>query len=162
MPRPAARALIAKRHEAHHMTLAELPAALAAADIVVSAQGAGRPVVTAEAMAQAIKVRRHRPVLLIDVAVPADVEPAVDRLDDVFRYELDDLERAAMQGRVDPGGGGERGLELDRRGRCGILGRRAGAGGGAGHRRLAPALRGAARGGAGGAPGRCRRRRRGC
>ena len=33
------------------------------------------------------------------MAVPADVEPAVDRLDDVFRYELDDLERAAMQGR---------------------------------------------------------------
>ena len=31
--------------------------------------------------------------------MPADVEPAVDRLDDVFRYELDDLERAAMQGR---------------------------------------------------------------
>jgi glutamyl-tRNA reductase len=81
------------------MSLDELPAGLAAADVVVCAQGGGRPVVSAEAMADAIKARRHRPVLLIDVAVPADVEPAVDRLADVFRYELDDLERAAMHGR---------------------------------------------------------------
>lgn len=96
---PRRAALIAKRYEAHHMSLEELPAGLAQADIVVSAQGAGRPVITADIMAQAIRVRRHRPVLLIDVAVPADVEPAVDRLDDAFRYELDDLERAAMRGR---------------------------------------------------------------
>jgi glutamyl-tRNA reductase len=92
-------ALMAKRYGAHHMSLEELPAGLAGADVVVSAQGAGSRAITAEAMAQAIKARRHRPVLLIDVAVPADVDPAVDRLEDVFRYELDDLERAAMQGR---------------------------------------------------------------
>src|SRR5262249_57962615 len=60
-------ALIAKRYEAHHMSLDELPAGLAAADVVVCAQGGGRPVVTAEAMADAIKARRHRPGLLIDV-----------------------------------------------------------------------------------------------
>ncbi len=92
-------ALIARRYEAHHLATAELAGGLAAADIVVSAQGAGRLVVTGELMAQAIRLRRHRPVLLVDVAVPADVDPAVDRLEDVFRYELDDLERAAMQGR---------------------------------------------------------------
>jgi len=50
-------------------------------------------------MDRAIRTRRHRPVLLIDVAIPVDIDPAVDRLDDVFRYELDDLERAAMRGR---------------------------------------------------------------
>jgi glutamyl-tRNA reductase len=38
-------------------------------------------------------------VLLLDLAVPSDVETAVDKLEDVFRYELDDLEKAAMQGR---------------------------------------------------------------
>lgn len=91
--------LIARRYGGHHMTLDELGDGLAAADIVVGALGSGRPVVTAPAMDRAIRTRRHRPVLLIDVAIPADIDPAVDRLDDVFRYELDDLERAAMRGR---------------------------------------------------------------
>jgi glutamyl-tRNA reductase len=118
-------ALIAKRYDAHHLTLADLPAGLAAADIVVSAQGAGRPVVTAALMADAIKVRRHRPVLLIDVAVPADVEPAVDRLDDVFRYELDDLERAAMQGRSTRAQSASAAWRLIDEAVAGYLGRRA-------------------------------------
>jgi glutamyl-tRNA reductase len=92
-------ALIAKRFDAHYMTIAELPAGLAASDIVVCSHGSGRPIISLELMAQVIRARRHRPVLLIDLAVPRDAEPAVDRLEDVFRYELDDLERAAMQGR---------------------------------------------------------------
>jgi glutamyl-tRNA reductase len=118
-------ALIAKRYEAHHMTLDELPAGLAAADVVVCAQGGGRPVVTAEAMADAIKARRHRPVLLIDVAVPADVEPAVDRLADVFRYELDDLERAAMHGRSTRAAATNAAWSLIDEAVAGYLGRRA-------------------------------------
>jgi glutamyl-tRNA reductase len=118
-------ALIAKRYEAHHMSLDELPAGLAAADVVVCAQGGGRPVVTAEAMAGAIKARRHRPVLLIDVAVPADVEPAVDRLADVFRYELDDLERAAMQGRSTRAAAANAAWSLIDEAVAGYLGRRA-------------------------------------
>jgi glutamyl-tRNA reductase len=92
-------ALIARRFDGHHIALDDLAAGLVAADVVVGALGSGRPVVTAEAIDQAIRARRRQPMLLIDVAVPADIEPAVDRLDDVFRYELDDLERAAMQGR---------------------------------------------------------------
>jgi glutamyl-tRNA reductase len=98
-PSPRRAAAIARRYEAHHMTMEELPAGLVNADVVVTALGAGRIVVSEAMMAQAIKQRRRRPILLIDVAVPADVEPAVDRLEDVFRYELDDLEKAAMQGR---------------------------------------------------------------
>ena len=98
---PSARraALIAKRFDAHHMTISDLPAGLAASDIVVCSHGSGQAIVGVELMEQAIRARRHRPVLLIDVAVPGDVEPAVDRLEDVFRYGLDDLERAEMQGR---------------------------------------------------------------
>ena len=118
-------ALIAKRYQAHHMTLAELPPALAASDVVVSAQGAGRPVITAELMADAIRARRHRPVLLIDVAVPQDVAPAVDRLEDVFRYELDDLERAAMQGRSTRAAAAGTAWRLIDEAVAGYLGRRA-------------------------------------
>jgi glutamyl-tRNA reductase len=119
-------ALIARRHEGHHMTLDELPAGLVAADIVVSALGSGRPVVTAQAMDQAIRARRRRPVLLIDVAVPADIDPQVDRLDDVFRYELDDLERAAMQGRSTRAAAAEAAWNLIDEAIAGFLGRQAG------------------------------------
>jgi glutamyl-tRNA reductase len=119
-------ALIARRHEGHHMTLDELPAGLVAADIVVSALGSGRPVVTAQAMDQAIRARRRRPVLLIDVAVPPDIDPQVDRLDDVFRYELDDLERAAMQGRSTRAAAADAAWSLIDEAIAGFLGRQAG------------------------------------
>ena len=108
------------------MTLAELASGLAAADVVVSAHGAGRPIITAQAMAEAIRLRRHRPVLLIDVGVPADVEPAVDRLEDVFRYELDDLERAAMHGRSTRAAAASAAWSLIDEAVAGYLGRRVG------------------------------------
>ena len=108
------------------MALDELPAALVAADIVVSALGSGRPVVTAQAMDQAIRARRRRPVLLIDVAVPPDIDPQVDRLDDVFRYELDDLERAAMQGRSTRAAAADAAWSLIDGAIAGFLGRQAG------------------------------------
>ena len=91
--------LIAKRYGGHHMSLGELEQGLASADIAIAALGSGRRAIDAALMDRVIRARRRRPVLLIDVAVPSDIDPAVDRLDDVFRYELDDLERAAMQGR---------------------------------------------------------------
>src|SRR3546814_4266592 len=49
---------------------------------------------------RALKARRQRPILLLDGCVPGDVEPAVDRLDGAFLYTLDDLERAALDGRA--------------------------------------------------------------
>jgi glutamyl-tRNA reductase len=51
-------------------------------------------------MRAALKARRQRPVLLVDVAVPGDVDPAVDNLDSAFLYTLDDLERLAENGRL--------------------------------------------------------------
>jgi glutamyl-tRNA reductase len=118
-------ASIARRYDAHHMSLSELPAGLVNADVVVSALGSGQRVVTADMMAQAIKLRRHRPVLLIDVAVPSDVETAVDRLEDVFRYELDDLEKAAMQGRSTRATSASAAWDLIDEAIAGFLGRRA-------------------------------------
>ncbi len=124
-PSPRRAALIAKRYDGHYMTMADLPAGLVAADVVVSALGAGRPAVTTEAMTQAIKTRRRRPVLLIDVGVPADVEPAVDRLEDVFCYELDDLEKAAMQGRSTRAASAAAAWDMIDEAIAGFLGRRA-------------------------------------
>jgi glutamyl-tRNA reductase len=67
---------------------------------VVTACGTGQVLVTAAMVADALRQRRRRPVLLIDLGVPADVDPAVDALDDVFRYDLDDLERITLSGRA--------------------------------------------------------------
>jgi glutamyl-tRNA reductase len=69
----------------------ELQSALTAADIVVTATGAKDPVLTRSAVADAMRSRRSRPLFLIDIALPRDVEPSVGDLDQVFLYYMDDL-----------------------------------------------------------------------
>jgi glutamyl-tRNA reductase len=67
-------------------------AAIAEADLVISATGATEPIVSAAALALALDgVRRRGPLLILDLAVPRDVEPAVDELSDVYRYDVDAL-----------------------------------------------------------------------
>lgn len=65
--------------------------ALAAADIVVTATGAREPVLTRAGIEEAMRPRRSRPLFVIDIAMPRDVEVAVGRLDQVFLYNIDDL-----------------------------------------------------------------------
>jgi glutamyl-tRNA reductase len=90
----------ARRLQCRGATFDELASAVAAADIVVSAAGLGRLLVSAELVAGALKRRRFRPIFVIDAAVPGDVEPAVDRLEEAFLYDLDDLEGVAQEGRA--------------------------------------------------------------
>ena len=66
--------------------------ALARADIVVTATGATEPVLTRARVEEAMRPRRSRPLFIIDIAVPRDVEPAVGDLDQVFLYNIDDLQ----------------------------------------------------------------------
>ena len=73
---------------------------LPASDIVVTSLGSRRHVVTRGMIKAALKARRRRPVVLVDLGIPGDIEPAVENLDDVFLYNLDDLERVAMKGRA--------------------------------------------------------------
>jgi glutamyl-tRNA reductase len=70
----------------------EMPAALAAADIVVTATGASEPVLTGERIAGVMKKRQHRPLFLIDIAVPRDVEASAANVEQVFLYNIDDLQ----------------------------------------------------------------------
>jgi glutamyl-tRNA reductase len=91
--------LVARRLSAHFRDWADLDAGLVGADIVIAALGAGRVAITKTAVKSALKARRHKPMLLFDAALPSDIEPAVGELDDAFRYDLDDLERLAMEGR---------------------------------------------------------------
>lgn len=77
-----------------------LDAALVEADIVVTARGSGSLLLTQPQLRQALKARRFRPILVLDAALPADVDPAVDKLDAAFRYTLADLERLASEGKT--------------------------------------------------------------
>ncbi len=70
------------------------------ADILLTAVGGRETVVSAAMMHDALKKRRRKPVFLVDAGIPGDVEPAVNRLDGAFLYDLTDLERVAMEGRA--------------------------------------------------------------
>lgn len=93
----------ARRLACHVFPFGDLETRLADADIVVTALGGGKHVISAPAMEQAMARRRRRPVFIIDLGVPADVDSAVEALDGVFRYDLDDLERVTMTGRASRG-----------------------------------------------------------
>jgi glutamyl-tRNA reductase len=98
---PAARAeRAALRFRANRAPLEELDEALAAADVVIASLGSGFAILTVPRVAAALRRRPTRPIFVIDVAVPADAEPAVNDLDGAFLYDLGDLERAALAGRA--------------------------------------------------------------
>jgi glutamyl-tRNA reductase len=67
--------------------------ALCSADIVISSTSAPHPVIRAQAVKRAMALRRQRPLLLVDIAVPRDVEPEVGCMDNVYLYDIDDLQR---------------------------------------------------------------------
>jgi len=69
----------------------ELGTVLAAVDIVITSTGAPTPIVTRGMVAEAVRGRGARPLFFIDIAVPRDVERGVEGLDDVYRYDVDDL-----------------------------------------------------------------------
>lgn len=93
-------AVTATELEAHHGPLDDLADALDRADVVITGMGSGRYLITAEAMEAVLRRRRRRPVFLLDVAVPGDVEPAVHRLDEAYVYDIGDLERVTHEGRA--------------------------------------------------------------
>lgn len=73
---------------------------LTQADVVISSTGAPHAIITEPMFEQVLRRRRYRPVFLIDIALPRDVEPAVGDLENVYLYNIDDLQKvvAATQG----------------------------------------------------------------
>ncbi|HLI11022.1 MAG TPA: glutamyl-tRNA reductase [Alphaproteobacteria bacterium] len=94
--KPARAEILARQLDAHYAELANLAAALTEADVVIACAGTGRYLITGEMMEQVLRRRRRRPVYLIDLGVPSDIEPAVNRVDDAYLYDLGDLERVAL------------------------------------------------------------------
>lgn len=72
--------------------LGEIAQHLHEADIVISSTGAPDPVLSAHDAQAAVQQRRHRPIFMVDIAVPRDIEPEVSELEDVYLYTVDDLE----------------------------------------------------------------------
>ena len=85
---------LAGRFSGYAITLADLPRHLAEADIVISSTAAREPVLTRAMVADAIAARRRRPMFLVDLAVPRDIETEVSTLEDVYLYTIDDLRQA--------------------------------------------------------------------
>jgi glutamyl-tRNA reductase len=73
--------------------------ALADVDIVITSTGAPEPIVRRADVQRALHLRRSRPLFFIDIAVPRDVEPGVNRLDNVFCYDIDDLRQVVEANR---------------------------------------------------------------
>ena len=85
---------LASRHGGYALPLSELERHLPEADIVISATASREPVLRRDAVQAALKSRRHRPMFLLDLAVPRDIEPGIAELADVYLYTVDDLEQA--------------------------------------------------------------------
>jgi glutamyl-tRNA reductase len=89
---------LAGRLHGQAMQLAELPEQLARFDIVVSCTASTLPIIGLGMVERAVRNRRHRPMFIVDLAVPRDVEPEVARLDDVYVYTVDDLGKVVEAG----------------------------------------------------------------
>ncbi|HZW14499.1 MAG TPA: glutamyl-tRNA reductase [Noviherbaspirillum sp.] len=89
---------LAHRFNGKAIRLADLPDQLAQFDIVVSSTASSLPIIGLGMVERAIKARRHKPMFMVDLAVPRDIESEIGRLDDVFLYTVDDLGTAVQTG----------------------------------------------------------------
>ena len=89
---------LAERYGGTAIRLDELGEHLAAHDIVVSCTASPLPIIGLGMVERAIKARRHRPMFMVDLAVPRDIEEEVGRMDDIFLYTVDDLAQVVESG----------------------------------------------------------------
>ena len=86
---------LAMKHEAQAITLKSLSENLHRADIVISSTAAPIPIIGKGLIETVLIHRKHQPMLLIDLAIPRDIEPEANQLEDVFLYTVDDLQQVA-------------------------------------------------------------------
>jgi glutamyl-tRNA reductase len=91
-------AALAHRFNGRAIGLAQLPEQLPLFDIVISCTGSTLPIIGLGMVERAVKARRHKPMFMVDLAVPRDIEAEVGRLNDVFLYTVDDLSSVVQAG----------------------------------------------------------------
>jgi glutamyl-tRNA reductase len=90
---------LAAELDAVAVELGDLDKELIEADIVISCTASPVPVVTKRAVEAAIRARRRRPIFMVDMAVPRDIEPSVAELEDVYLFSIDDLQQLVDENR---------------------------------------------------------------
>jgi glutamyl-tRNA reductase len=95
---PRAQTLAAEL-KAYAVPLSDLSTELAAADIVISCTASPLPLITKPLADAAVRARRRRPIFMVDLAVPRDIEPAVADLEDVYLFSIDDLQQLIDENR---------------------------------------------------------------
>ncbi|WP_042345550.1 glutamyl-tRNA reductase [Bacillus massiliigorillae] len=84
--------VLAKKFDGKAKELRELQCALVEADIVISSTGSKEYVITKDSMSYVNQMRKGRPIFMVDIAVPRDLDPALSEMESVFLYDIDDLE----------------------------------------------------------------------
>lgn len=90
--------VLADRFNAEPITLEDIPLYLPRSDIIVSCTASPLPLIGKGAVERALSKRKHYPMLMVDLAVPRDIEPEVGALEDIFLYTVDDLAAVIRQG----------------------------------------------------------------
>jgi len=86
-------AALADQFGAHAVALSDLPGMMHKADILISSTASQQPVISAASVKSALKQRRNRPMFLVDIAVPRDIDPETASLKNVYLYTIDDLQQ---------------------------------------------------------------------
>src|SRR5439155_614710 len=89
---------LARRFNAESIELRDLPERLPEYDIIISCTASSLPIIGKGTMERTVRARRHRPVFMVDLAVPRDIEAEVAAMDDVFLYTIDDLAATVREG----------------------------------------------------------------
>jgi glutamyl-tRNA reductase len=89
---------LAEKINGKAILLNDLPERFAEFDIVITSTASQLPIVGLGMVERAVKARKHRPIFMVDLAVPRDIEPEVAKLDDVFLYTVDDLAQVVNDG----------------------------------------------------------------
>ncbi len=82
---------LSRKYGVKEVLLSDIPEVLVHTDIVVSSTASQLPILGKGAVERALKARRHKPIFMVDLAVPRDIEPEVAELEDVYLYTVDDL-----------------------------------------------------------------------
>ena len=93
---------LAAEFQGFAISLDEIPSHLREADIVVASTASPNPIITRAMTANALRARKRRPMFMVDIAVPRDIEPEVAELEDVYLFTIDDLQSVVkenMEGR---------------------------------------------------------------
>ncbi|HIJ61947.1 MAG TPA: glutamyl-tRNA reductase [Rhodospirillaceae bacterium] len=99
-PRQSRAEALAETLNCHVGAFDDLGQLLVEADIVLTALGSRQQALGSEQLQTALRKRRRKPIFLVDGGIPGDIDPAVNRVDGAYLYDLTDLERIAMEGRA--------------------------------------------------------------